>query len=153
MQLDLIWIGKTQDSEIKGLIDAYSKKVSKYCKFEILELKGTKQWQDVDDLKKKEADQLSPFLESYDQVYLFDEKGKQMSSTAFAEQIEGFAINGLKKVAFVIGGAYGFSDDLKDQYRLISFSKMTFNHQVFRIMVLEQLHRAQTIIHNVPYHH
>ena len=154
MKIDLIWIGKTQDQHVRDGIADLTKRVARYYQFSIEELKGTKNWSSVDDLKDQEGKMLLKKLESYDMVILFDERGKKMDSVQFSKIFEEFGLNSVKRVALVIGGAYGFSQEVYERSnRKISLSDMTFNHQLVRLMILEQLHRAGTISHNVPYHH
>ncbi|MEG1649362.1 MAG: 23S rRNA (pseudouridine(1915)-N(3))-methyltransferase RlmH, partial [Rikenellaceae bacterium] len=102
----------------------------------------------------REGEVFASTLSDYDYIVLLDERGKQRSSEEFASWIEQCTLKSIKRMAFVIGGAYGFSDDIYTmQKELISLSKMTFSHQMIRLIFIEQLYRAFTIIKGEPYHH
>jgi len=154
MKIDLIWIGKTKEDYLKKGIHEYDKRLTRYISFQIVELSGTKKKVSVEEQKKLEGQQLLIALKSYQQVFLLDDKGKSMDSVQFANQLETFTHRGIKSCAFVIGGAYGFSSEIYRRYpQKFSLSKLTFSHQMIRLLFIEQLYRAQTIIKKEPYHH
>ena len=155
MKINLICMGKTDDKEIKNLIAYYQNRLPKYWNFEIIEIPDVKNAKNLtpDLLKKEESKLFSQHLESTDIVVLLDEKGKQYSSRAFANKIETWQNNSVKKVAIMIGGAYGFSDEMYQRaHEKISLSEMTFTHQMIRLFITEQIYRADQILQGKPYH-
>jgi 23S rRNA (pseudouridine1915-N3)-methyltransferase len=132
----------------------YSKKISHYAEFEIHSLKTMKHGRDESDLKKKfEASELFKKIDQHDFVILFDGMGKTMTSEDFAEQITKCEDSGKKRIVYIIGGAYGVTDDVKQRAQVkISLSSMVMNHLVAETMVLEQIYRAYTIKNRIPYH-
>jgi 23S rRNA (pseudouridine1915-N3)-methyltransferase len=108
----------------------------------------------LNEQKEKEGELILKQVEDADEVILLDEKGKEYTSVEFSEQVNKRAIAGKRKVYFVVGGPYGFSQKVYNRANsLISFSKMTFSHQMIRLFFVEQLYRAMTIIKGEPYHH
>lgn len=156
MNIDLIVIGKTNMSFVEDGIKEYVKRLSRYIKFTIVVLPDVKNPTHIgrDVLIKKEGDLFCAALQPYDYIVIMDENGKQFTSVDFAGWIESRCNISTKRLAFVIGGAYGFSDQV---YAMCnekhSLSKMTFSHQMVRMIFVEQLYRAFTIIRNEPYHH
>ena len=156
MNIKLINIGKTT---VPYLIDGeldYMSRLQHYLKFERLDLKEYKSFkkQSNEVLKKKEAELILKQINPKDIVVLLDEKGKEMSSEHFSVWLEKKQMIGSKQINFITGGAYGFDQSVyRRADEIISISKMTFSHQMIRCFFLEQLYRAQTIIHNLPYHH
>ena len=105
-------------------------------------------------MKSQEYEQVNKFLAADDAVYLFDENGKEFSSVGYSDFIKKSMLNSIKNLVFVVGGAYGFSEKLEKRANgKISLSKMTFTHQMVRLIIVEQIYRAFTIINNEPYHH
>lgn len=151
----IIWVGKTQDKYIKEGLAIYEKKIKRYCKFEFVTVKeasyksGTpEQWM------AEEAERLEKVLSSSNYTVMCDEKGKLFSSVEFANAIADRSNKGTSSFDFVIGGAYGFSKEMKKKADLLlSFSPMTMTHQIFRLMLSEQVYRAFTIIKGEKYHH
>jgi len=156
MTIKLVCIGKTDKKELEELIKVYSDRLQHYIKFEfeiIPDLKKTKNL-DENQQKSKEGDLILSGVQNSDFVVLLDENGKQFSSEAFSEYIQKRMNTGLKRLIFVIGGPYGFSEEVyKRADSKISLSKMTFSHQMVRLFFTEQLYRAFTILKNEPYHH
>ena len=156
MKVKLLLIGKTNiDFLIKG-IEEYEQRLKHYLTFEkiiIPNLKNTKNLNE-NQQKLKEGELILSQINSPDCIILLDERGKQYSSLEFSGFIQKKMTGGLKSMIFVVGGAYGFSDELykRGNYK-ISLSKMTFSHQMVRLIFLEQLYRAMTIIRGEPYHH
>jgi len=110
--------------------------------------------QDIKQLKKSEATMILSKLKQGDHLILLDERGKEYSSVEFSKQLENWKMNSYKRIIFVIGGGYGFDDELKGKANLaISLSKMTFPHDLVRVIFLEQLYRACTIEKGEKYHH
>jgi len=156
MTIKLLTIGKTDDKALQNLIDTYVNRLGFYNKFEfeiIPDLKKTKNLS-VDQQKTAEGRLILEKVTTSDVVVLLDENGKQFSSEAFSEYIQKRLNSGMKQLIFVIGGPYGFSEEVYSRTDVkISLSKMTFSHQMVRLFFVEQLYRAFTILKNEPYHH
>ena len=156
MQIELIVIGKTDSQEVAALVENYARRVNRYCRFAITTLP------DVRDTRKLTARQQSAAegaailrqLADGDFVALLDERGEELRSVEFALWMQKRMNSGVKRLVLVIGGPYGFSDEVyaRADARL-SLSRMTFSHQIVRAIFAEQLYRAFTILNNEPYHH
>ncbi|MCY2688189.1 23S rRNA (pseudouridine(1915)-N(3))-methyltransferase RlmH [Salinimicrobium sp. TH3] len=156
MTIKLLTIGKTDDAALQNLIDTYVNRLGHYNKFElevIPDLKKTKNLS-LDQQKTAEGKQILDKLSPSDFVVLLDENGKQFSSEGFSEYIQKRLNSGMKQLIFIIGGPYGFSEEVYSRANgKLSLSKMTFSHQMVRLFFVEQLYRAFTILRNEPYHH
>jgi len=156
MKIKLVLIGKTENNFSRTQISEYSKRINHYVSFEIKEinyLKNTKNLS-AEQQKIKEGDLMLGSFSSKDYVILLDEKGKEFTSVEFSGFIENKIIIGSKNIIFVIGGGYGFSENVYKRADIqVSLSKLTFPHQLVRVIFLEQLYRAFTIIKGEPYHH
>ena len=156
MNIKLLVVGKTDEGSLQSLIDTYAKRLNHYIKFELEilpDIKNTKSLS-VEQQKLKEGKMLLEKMSPSDYLVLLDENGKQFSSEAFSEFIQKRLNSGMKQLIFVVGGPYGFSEEVyaRAQSKL-SLSKMTFSHQMVRLFFVEQLYRAFTILKNEPYHH
>ena len=149
-------MGQTQHSALRQWIPEYTKRLAHYIKFEWIELPDLKNTKNLrqEAQKEEEGKRLLKQIASNDILVLFDEKGSTFTSKNFAVFLQKRMNAGTKNLVFVIGGPYGFSEQLyqRAQYK-ISLSAMTFSHQMVRIFVAEQLYRAFSILHNEPYHH
>ena len=155
MRINLICIGKTDDKEIISLSKYYLPRIPKHWNFELLEIPDVKNAKNLspEQLKKEEAKLFQNQIESSDLIILLDEKGKQFTSREFSEKIDFWMGSSVKKVNILIGGAYGFSDEIYQRANeKISLSKMTFTHQMIRLFFVEQIYRAATILQGKPYH-
>ena len=156
MKTILLLTGKTTDEFINKLTDSYIQRLEHYLDFElqvIPDLKNTRNLS-AEQQKTKEGELICKALEGADTVVLLDEHGKQPSSVEFAGQMARYQNQGLRRLVFVIGGAYGFSEAVYQRAtHLISLSRMTFSHQMVRLIFVEQLYRAMTILKGEPYHH
>lgn len=156
MTIKLITIGKTDNKQLTFLIEDYIKRLNHYIKFvfEIIpDLKKAKNLSE-DEQKHKEGQFILSKIKTTDALVLLDERGKQQDSLAFSNYLQKHMNSGIKQVVFVIGGPYGFSDEVyKKANGKISLSKMTFSHQMIRLFFIEQLYRGFTILKNEPYHH
>lgn len=155
MRINLICIGKTDDKEIISLIRYYLPRIPKHWNFEILEIPDVKNAKNFspDSLKKEEAKLFLNNIDSSDLTILLDEKGKQFTSREFSEKMDFWQGNSVKKINFLIGGAYGFSEEIYQRANeKISLSKMTFTHQMIRLFFVEQIYRTATILQGKPYH-
>jgi 23S rRNA (pseudouridine1915-N3)-methyltransferase len=156
MTIKLLTIGKTDDNSLQGLIDTYVKRLGHYNKFEleiIPDLKKTKNL-NTEQQKVMEGKNILDRVNTSDFLVLLDENGRQYSSEGFSEYIQKRLNSGMKQLIFVVGGPYGFSEEVYQRANgKISLSKMTFSHQMVRLFFTEQLYRAFTILKNEPYHH
>ena len=156
MTIRLLAIGKTDNNELQQLINQYIKRLGFYIKFSfeiIPDLKNTKNLSE-EQQKQKEGELILNLTGKSDTLILLDEKGKQYSSVVFSEYLQKHMNSGIKQLVFVIGGPYGFSEDIYQRANSkLSLSKMTFSHQMVRLFFIEQLYRGFTILKNEPYHH
>lgn len=156
MKIKLLAVGKTDDKNLEKLICNYQNRLKHYIKFQIeiiADLKNTKNISQAQQ-KEKEGALILSKIKPFDWVILLDEKGKQFSSVDFSEFLQKKMNAGLKQLVMVIGGSYGFSEKVyRRANQKISFSKMTFSHQMIRLFAVEQLYRGFTILRNEPYHH
>lgn len=156
MKIELAVIGKTSIGYLKQGIDEYIKRLKHYVPFEIKYIDDIKNTKNIseDQQKRTEGAKILSLLNKSDFVVLLDEHGKEYTSMQYSSYIQKRMLSGAKKVVFVIGGPYGFSQEVYDRANdKISFSKMTFNHEMIRLIFTEQLYRAYTIINHEPYHH
>lgn len=138
------------------MIDDYVKRVNHYCSLEIVTLNSKSKSQDIPVIREQEGKLLLEYLAGKNPagLFLLDEKGREYSSVDFASFVEKLTLSGVKEVYFVIGGAYGFSDEVKIYVKnKIAISKMTFTHQMVRLLFAEQLYRVFTILAREKYHH
>lgn len=155
MKINLLCIGKTDDKEIKNLINYYLTRLPRHWNFEITEIPDVKNARNLtpDLLKKEEAKLFLNIIENSDLVVLLDEKGKQFTSREFAQKLDSYQNNSIKKICFLVGGAYGFSEEMYQRANeKLSISKMTFTHQMIRLFFVEQIYRADQILQGKPYH-
>lgn len=156
MNIKLLTIGKTDNQALQTLIDDYTKRLSFYVKFEleiIPDIKNVKNLSESQQ-KEKEGELILAKISATDQLILLDENGSSFSSIGFSDYLQKKMNSGIKTLVFVIGGPYGFSDEVyKKAHGKISLSAMTFSHQMVRLFVIEQLYRGFTILRNEPYHH
>jgi 23S rRNA (pseudouridine1915-N3)-methyltransferase len=156
MKVTLLVIGKTDKGYLKEGIDIYVKRLFHYIPFEIKiipDLKNNKNLS-AEQQKIREGEKMLEQIQSSDYFILLDENGKEFSSVDFSEWIEKHMVAGVRHLVFAIGGPYGFSQPLRERANgKISLSKMTFSHQMVRVIFVEQLYRAMTIIKGEPYHH
>lgn len=156
MKIELAVIGKTSIGYLKQGIDEYIKRLKHYVPFEIKYIDDIKNTKNIseDQQKRTEGAKILSLLDKSDFVVLLDEHGKEYTSIQYSSYIQKRMLSGAKKVVFVIGGPYGFSQEVYDRANdKITFSKMTFNHEMIRLIFTEQLYRAYTIINHEPYHH
>ena len=156
MKITFLNIGKNNDKEIQKLIERYVSRISHYVKFEQKILPDVRQSKSLSTEKQKEIEGKS-ILNVIGEgcfVVLLDERGKQYTSRGFAEMIERHLIRGTRELVFVVGGPYGFSEQVYDRADdMLSLSKMTLTHEMVRLFFTEQVYRAFTIIKGENYHH
>ena len=156
MKIKLLTIGKTDSSPLQQLIDEYCKRLGFYIPFSMDTIPDIKNTKNLTTKQQKiaEGKELLKKIEKSDAVILLDENGKLYNSIQFSTYLQKKMNSGLKKIVFVIGGPYGFSDDLYNRCNgKVSLSPMTFSHQMVRLFFTEQLYRSFTILKNEPYHH
>lgn len=155
MKIEIWGIGKTKSHYLIEGERAYEKRLKHYISVSqrIFEpIKGAAHLS-PQDIKKKEGDMLLQAIKPDDHLILLDESGIQYDSIAFAGQIQSFMNQGHRRIVFIVGGAWGFDESIKSKAAgLLSLSKMTFTHQMIRLIFLEQIYRAMTILRNEPYH-
>ena len=156
MNIELIVVGKTDMKEVEALVAMYSKRLNHYVKFAITtlaEVRNTRKLSETEQ-KRLEGEQILKLITDADHLMLLDEHGAELRSIEFADMLQRRMSAGIKRLVFVIGGPYGFSDAVYQRANSkLSLSKMTFSHQIVRAIFTEQLYRAFTILKNEPYHH
>ena len=153
MNIKLLYIGKNKNNNIETLIENYEDKIKHFINFKIQCLKTKNKSSQKLSIIKFDSEIIFKNLKKEDIIILLDEKGKDFNSIEFSKFLEEHMIRGVKNLTFVIGGAYGFSKELREFAKnKISLSKMTFSHDMARLFFVEQLYRSLTIINNIPYH-
>lgn len=157
-RISIICVGKIKEKYWNEAISEYSKRLSRYCRLDIIEVQDEKTPDDAppalcEQIKKKEADRILEKIDEKAKVVTLEIKGKGFSSESFAEFIEKQGVSGISHIQFIIGGSLGLHDQVLKRSDLgISFSAMTFPHQMMRVILLEQIYRAFRIINKEPYH-
>ena len=152
MKFKVLWVGKSRDAWVKEAISEYAGRIKHYAPIEIGEVRDEK-GAEAEEMRRRECERLEKQIPPGAVLVLMDERGEQMDSPALAAYIGKQRDAGVGEMVFVIGGAYGFSEEFRRRGRLLALSKMTFTHQMVRVFLLEQLYRAFTILNNEPYHH
>ena len=156
MKIVLITIGKTNEKYLIEGISDYQKRLKHYTNFERIEIANIKNAKNFSEseLMKKEGELILKQIQNSDHLVLLDDKGKDFTSQKFAQKLQQWMLSGKKRLVFVVGGAYGFSEEIyKRGNEKLSLSKMTFSHQMVRLFFVEQIYRGYTILNNEPYHH
>jgi len=156
LKIKLLAIGKTDHKSIKSLIEEYSKRLNHYIKFELLIIPDIKNSKNLSEeqQKQKEGELILSKIGNFDELVLLDENGKDFTSIGYSKYLQKKMNSGVKNLVFVIGGPYGFSEEVYSRAKeKISLSRMTFSHQMIRIFIIEQIYRGFTILRNEPYHH
>lgn len=158
MKITIITVGKLKEKYLKDAIAEYSKRLSKYCKLEIVEVADEKTPENAsevveDAIRSKEAERILKYVKEDAFVIALEIAGKQLTSEEFADRIEQLGVRGVSHIIFIIGGSIGLGKEVlaKSDFAL-SFSKMTFPHQLMRVILLEQVYRSFRIISGEPYH-
>ncbi len=156
MKIVLAVVGKTTNGYLRQGIDEYASRLSHYIPFSIEYIDDVKNTRNLSEQQQKAAEGKSilAMLDKGDYVVLLDEHGKEFTSVQFSKHIEKRMASGARRMVLVVGGPYGFSQDVYGRANeLLSLSKMTFPHEMIRLIFTEQLYRAMTIINHEPYHH
>ena len=158
MKITILCVGKVKEKFYRDAIDEFSKRLSRYCKLEIIEVSDEKTEEQASDneirmVKEKEGERLIKNIKEDAFVITLCIDGKQLDSEELSSKMEKLGISGTSHICFVIGGSLGLADEVirRADYKL-SFSKMTFPHQLMRVILLEQIYRAYRIMNNEPYH-
>lgn len=158
MKITLITVGKIKEKYLKDAIAEYTKRLSKYCKLEIVEVSDEKTPDNAsevveDQVRAKEAERILKYVKDDAYIITLEIGGKMLSSEELADKVEKLGIQGTSHIIFIIGGSIGLGKEVlaKSNYAL-SFSKMTFPHQLMRVILLEQIYRSYRIINGEPYH-
>lgn len=149
--IKLITVGTIKEKYLKDAIDEYTKRIKKYTNIELIEVKDEGL---VEESKAiiLEAEKIKKHLSPRDYIITMEIEGKQLTSEEFSEKLNQIQIEN-SNIVFIIGGSYGLSDEIKQMSKLhLSFSKMTFPHQLFRVLLLEQIYRCYKILNNESYH-
>ena len=150
MNLRVVCVGNIKEKFFADAINEYLKRISRFHKIEIIETKEGNKNKTVDEIKVIECEEIKKYLKGY--IISLDLKGEQITSVVFSEKIDKIAQNN-SIITFVIGGSNGLDKEILNMSNcILSFSKMTFPHQLFRVILLEQIYRASTISNNVTYH-
>lgn len=158
MKIDIICVGKIKEKYFNMAIDEYSKRLSKYVKLNIIEVtdeqtpEGASKAEE-DSIKKKEADRILKNIKDTAYVVTLEISGEMIDSVKLSKKLENIGVNGYGHIVFIIGGSLGLHETVSNRsdYKL-SFSKMTFPHQLMRVVLLEQIYRGYRIMNNEPYH-
>lgn len=149
--IKIIVVGQIKENYLKEAIEDYKKRINKYTNIEIIELKDEGLVEPTKAVKL-EGEKIKKYLNDKDYLITLEIEGKELSSTEFAKKIDSILIEN-SNITFVIGGSYGISEEITNIAKLhLSFSKMTFPHQLFRVLLLEQIYRAYKINNNESYH-
>ncbi len=158
MKITVVTVGKIKEKYLKDAIAEYSKRLSKYCKLEIIEVADEKTPDNASEvveesIRSKEADRILKYIKDDAFVITLEINGKQLSSEELADKIDKLGVQGTSHIIFVIGGSIGLGKEVLEKSNFaLSFSKMTFPHQLMRVVLLEQIYRSYRIINNEPYH-
>lgn len=158
MKIRILCVGKLKERFYTEAAAEFSKRLSRYCELEILELPDEKVKDDpspaeIERVKATECRRIEDKLSVGEYVIALDPRGKQLSSEELSEELSSIMLGGKSRIAFIIGGSHGLTSQIRGRADLVlSFSRMTFSHQIFRIMLLEQVYRAFKILSGEPYH-
>lgn len=158
MKITLITVGKIKEKYLKDAIAEYSKRLSRYCKLEIVEVADEKTPDNASDtvedaIRDKEGERILKYIKEDVYVITLEIAGKMLTSEEMAEKIEKLGVQGTSHIIFIIGGSIGLGREiLKRSDYALSFSKMTFPHQLMRVILLEQIYRSYRIMNHEPYH-
>lgn len=152
MKLRVLWVGKNREAWIKEAVADYAGRIRRYAPLELCEVRDEK-GAEAEEMRRRECERLEKLIPPGAHLVLLDERGEQLDSPGLASIIGRQRDSGIGEVVFVIGGAYGFSEEFRCRGRLLALSRMTFTHQMVRVFLLEQIYRAFTIINKEPYHH
>jgi len=153
MKLRFVWIGKTKRAPVRELIEGYLGRIGRFAPVEVTELRDRDDvGGDARRIIEKEGEDVLSRTASATYLIALDERGREMESVRLAEMFEKHRLAGTKEITFVIGGHYGLSDAVRDRADFVlALSRMTLTHELARVLLIEQVYRAFTIIHDLPY--
>ena len=158
MKITIACVGKLKEKYLTAGVEEYAKRLQPFCKLEITSISEEKMPQDPSDAEKeqvlaKETERLLKLIPEHSYVFLLDLQGQELTSPGLAAKMDGLALRGESHLTFVIGGAFGYTDELRRRADFCwSFSKLTFTHQMIRLLLVEQIYRAFKISHGEKYH-
>ena len=158
MKITIISVGKIKEKYYRDAVSEYEKRLSRYCKLEIIEVEDEKtpdkaSATEEEQIKEREAQRISKHIKDNAFVITLEIKGDMYDSTELAQKLDKLGIQGISHIQFIIGGSLGLHNIICDQANLhLSFSKMTFPHQLMRVILLEQIYRSYRIMNGEPYH-
>ena len=158
MKITVLCVGKIKEKYLKDAISEYEKRLSRYCKLEIIEVIDEKSPEQISAkeeslIQEKEGERLLKHIREEAYVFTLEIDGKELDSVEFAKKIEGLGVTGVSHICFVIGGSIGLGEAVRKRGNFaLSFSKMTFPHQLMRVVLLEQIYRGYRIMNGEPYH-
>lgn len=158
MKITLLTVGKIKEKFYTEAIKEYSKRLSRYCKLEIIEVADERTAENASEheedlIRSKEGERLKKYIKDGAYVISLAIEGKQYSSEDFSEKLHTLGLHGESHIIFIVGGSIGLASEiLKESKELLSFSKMTFPHQLMRVVLLEQIYRGFRIMNGEPYH-
>ena len=158
MEINIISVGKIKEDYFKKAIDEYEKRLKAYCRVNFIELKDESEGKnlsdkDIDIILDKEGKRILEKIKERSFIIVLDIKGRSIDSVEFSKKINGIMLDGISSIDFIIGGSLGISQEVKDKANYsLSFSKFTFPHKLMKVILMEQIYRAFTIINNKTYH-
>ncbi len=158
MEINIISVGKIKEDFFKKAIEEYEKRLKAYCRVNFIELKDESEGKnlsdkDIDIILDKEGKRILEKIKERSFIIVLDIKGKSIDSVEFSKKINDIMLDGISSIDFIIGGSLGISQEVKDKANYsLSFSKFTFPHKLMKVILMEQIYRAFTIINNKTYH-
>lgn len=152
MKIKVLWVGKSREAWIKDALGDYAGRIRRYSPLELVEVRDEK-GAEAEEMRRRECERLEKQVPPGATLVLLDERGEHLDSPGLAAFIGKQRDDGSSDLVFVIGGAYGFSEEFRRRGKLLALSRMTFTHQMVRVFLLEQIYRAFTILNGEPYHH
>ncbi|EFA90744.1 23S rRNA (pseudouridine(1915)-N(3))-methyltransferase RlmH [Peptoniphilus lacrimalis] len=158
MEINIISVGKIKEDFFKKAIDEYEKRLKAYCRVNFIELKDESEGKnlsdkDIDIILDKEGKRILEKIKERSFIIVLDIKGRSIDSVEFSKKINDIMLDGISSIDFIIGGSLGISQEVKDKANYsLSFSKFTFPHKLMKVILMEQIYRAFTIINNKTYH-
>lgn len=152
MKLKLVWIGKTRSAPLKEIMRDYTSRLERFARVEIIELRDQTGGKDSRRSVEREGEEILARIEGDPNLVALDQRGRMMDSFELSEFIEKHQISGTRQITFILGGPGGLSQSVRERADIVlSLSRMTFTHEMARILLVEQLYRAYTLLHNLPY--
>ena len=156
LRIRFLWIGRTQEAYLREGLKIYQQRLQHYAHIVTEEIKPQRRWQSLPEIIRKQAETkaLQERLLPGEQLILLDEQGQQLDSIGLSHWLENFHLQSVPQITFMVGGPYGVDrESFPQQTKQLSLSPMTFSHQMVRLILLEQVYRAFTILNGEPYHH